>query len=92
LGQRVAIAFPSARRARSEARGIRSLAALRGRHRQAVAAGGGLPNEFVLVSTFMLIGQGPNNNIVAHSVAHGYFDEEGEDIAVHLYYSGWNCR
>jgi hypothetical protein len=40
----------------------------------------------------MLIGQGPNNNIVAHSVAHGYFDEEGEDIAVHLYYSGWNCR
>jgi hypothetical protein len=57
-----------------------------------VVAGEGLPNEFELVDTYLLIGQGPGNNIVVHEAIHGFIDEDGEAVGVHIYYSGWNCR
>ena len=57
-----------------------------------VVALDGLPNEFELVDTFLIVGQGPGNNTIAHEAIHGYIGEDGETVAVHQYYSGWNCR
>jgi len=52
----------------------------------------GFPNEFEWVDTYLLIAQGRLPNIVVHEVIHGYFDEDGEDVILQHYYSGWDCR